>query len=568
MKCIAEEITGAWTQLLRIIPTYDSIDTSEPGDWFDPEVAQEAIDFFDSYLTLTKDAATTKAGESFFLEPWQQSIVANLFGWFREDEYGNVVRRYRECIIGIPRKNGKTELTAGLGCLGFFWDQEAGAEVYCAAKDKGQANKLFGAAKLMVLRSSELKGLCQTYSKALYMPEDGSTFQPISADSERQHGENPHVAIVDELHVQPDGRLIEALETGQAARRQPLLIYLTTSDHDRAGSICNELWDHAREVRDGKRDSPRFLPVIYEATDDEDWKDEKIWRRVNPNLGVSVSIDYLRHEAQKAEQLPRLVNSFKRLHLNIRTGQADVWIPMDRWDECNGDLVGIGDLTREALESHLEGRHCWVGVDLSQKHDITAVVAVFREDREGGRFYWLLPYFWLPEDTIRDPSRDRRKRDLYHEWKRDGWLESTPGDVIDYDIIRRRITALGERYNIQQIGLDRWNAEKTAQDLTADGFEVVYFTQGYAGMSGPTKEFETATVGRRIVHGGNPVLREQARVAAADEDAHGNIRPNKKRSGDKIDGIIASVMGIGMAMIGDEKRGSVYEERGVRTVQF
>lgn len=576
-KYAPSEIPEAWVDLLKQIPDYDPIQTAEEGDWFCPEVAQDVIDFFPTFLTLTKDAATTRGGEVFELEHWQAAVVANLFGWFRLDQYGNEVRRYRTCFIGIPRKNGKTELTAGLGCLSFFWDQESGNEVYCAAKDKGQASKLFLAAKLMVRRSVRLMQLCKVYRAAITIEGDGSTFQPISADAERQHGENPNVAIVDELHVQPNGQLIEALETGQAARRQPLMIYLTTSDHDRAGSICNETWDHARLVRDGHRDASRFLPVIYEADDKEDdWRDEEVWKRVNPNLGVSVSIDYLREFAQKAEALPRWLNSFKRLHLNMRTGQDTAWLNMDRWDECGGEQIGLSLSSREDLEELLAGEPCWVGMDLSQKHDMTAFVLVFKRDVEveiegveqSKEYYFVIPYFFLPQDTIKDPQRDSKKRELWQQWHAAGLLEKTQGDVVDYEYVRRRFNEVAKCFNVQKIGVDRWNAEHIAQDLAHDGFEVEYYTQGFSAFAGPSLEFETIIVDRRLVHAGNEILREQARVSAADVDAHDNVRPSKKKSGDKIDGIVCTIMGIGLGMLAEPPKESVYETRGVRTVTW
>lgn len=580
MKYEPSDIPVEWLELLQLIPGYDCVSTAEDGDWFDSDLAQDAISFFSSYLTLTKSAATTDAGQPFNLQPWQAAIVGNVFGWQRLDEYGNVVRRYREVFIGIPRKNGKTEMTAGLGCLGFFWDKEEGAEVYCAAKDRGQAGTLFKAAKTMVMRSKGLHDLCSVYRNSITIEADHSSFKPISADAEGQHSTNPHIAIIDELHVQPNGDLLEALETGQGARRQPLLIYLTTSDYDRAGSICNDTWDHARGVRDGHRKASRFLPVIYEADDkDDDWRDEEVWKRVNPNLGISVSIDFLRDKAKKAEQLPRLINSFKRLYLNIRTGQSEQWLNMDYWDDCDGSRVEFLYTRRDALERELRGEKCWIGADLSQKHDMTAVVCVFKrevkvpaddiinpDEVDPKTFYWVLPYFFLPEATIKEPKRDPRKKQLWQQWKQEGWLSSTPGETVQYDYIRRHFNRLREIFNVQQVGLDRWNAEKTAQELEADGFNVGWFTQGYSAFSGPTKEFERAVIDRRIVHGGNPVLREQARVAAADVDASENVKPSKKKSGDKIDGIVATIMGIGLAMMGEGNQESVYEHRGFKTV--
>ena len=516
MRWTPDQIPDGWLELFALLPGYDPIATATDEDWFDPVVAQAAIEFFSRELRLTKDSTGASAGSPFHLQPWQAAVVATLFGWKR-GEVANPVRRYREALIAIPRKNGKTELCAGIANYCLFEDGELGAEIYVGAGTRDQARLLFDAAKRMVLSSPGLVERATVWDRKIETSETGSKFLPISSDALKQHGLNPHVALIDELHVQPDDRLVEALVTAQAARRQPLMIYLTTSDHDRAGSICNETWDHAREIRDGRRAAPRFLPVIFEAADDEDWRSPEVWKRVNPNLGVSVSIDYLRNAAAKAEQLPRFLNSFKRLHLNIRTGQAEQWLPMDRWDACDGrhlELAGVD------LAEHLEGRKCWVGVDLSQKHDMTCVVLVFPEDREGQRFYHVLPWFWLPEDTIRDPKRDPRKAQLWQQWHAEGLLEATPGNVVDYGRIRKRISDFGERDNIQQIGSDPWQAEGLMQDLASDGFDVVHVRQGHATLSSMTEEFETAILGLRLVHGGHAILREQARVA------HGMVHTN------------------------------------------
>lgn len=569
------ELEAGWAKLLRMIPGYDPIESAEEGDWFDPDLAQNALHFFEHHLILTKDTVSTRAGSPFVLQLWEAAIVANIVGWRRIDSYGNNVRRYKECFVGIPRKNGKTELCAGLGNLFFFTDEERGIEICCGAKDRPQAAKLFSAAKLMVTRSRKLSSECGVYAKALYK-EDGSSFMAVSADAAGQHGGNPHVAIVDELHVHVDGRLVEAFESGQGSRRSPLMMYLTTQDYDRKDSICNELWDHARKVRDGQAKISNFLPVLYEADEAlDDWEDEEVWKRVNPNLNVSVSIDFLREQAQKAKHLPRLRNQFKRLHLNIRTGQSEVWLPMDKWDECDGRmipekwdedgrLITVGDVTREMLEKSLAGKRCWVGVDLSQKYDMTAAVFVFRDERDGQVFYWLLPYFWLPEETIKDPARDVRKRDIWQQWHRDGYLFSTPGKTVSYPLIRKFIMKRGEDFNIQKIGIDRWNAGETADALELEGYDVEQFRPFFSAMSGPSKEFESAVMSGRIVHMGHPILREQARVCACVQNSNEDIRPAKDKSGDKIDGIVASIIGVGLASLGGQSE-SMYETHGFRT---
>ena len=526
----------------RLIPGCDPFATA--GDCtFNNRLAKRAIDFFHECLTFT---AGEWMGRPFRLEPWQQAIVGNLFGWKRPDG----TRRYREAFIFVPRKNGKSELAGGLGNLLTFADGEPGAQVYCAAADREQARLVFNAARTMVEAEPELARRSHIYTNAIMAPR-GSVLKVVSAEAYSKHGINAHGVIIDELHAQPNRELVDVLTTSTGARRQPLLIHITTSDFDRE-SICNEKHDYARKVRDGVIDDPAFLPVIYEAAPDADWTDPDVWAKVNPNLGVSVSVEYLERECRRAQETPTYENPFKRLHLNMRTAQDVRWLSIEQWDACGGTPID---------EAALYGRECYAGLDLSTTTDISALVLVFR-DPDGG--VTLLPWFWIPADNAR--KREHRDRVPYETWARQGLIEMTPGNVIDYDYIRARINDLSKRFNIREIAIDPWNATQLSTQLQGDGFEVVQFGQGYKDMTSPAKELEKLVVSGRLRHGGHPVLRWMASNVAVEMDAAGNLKPSKKKSTERIDGITAAVMALGRALLQPPPSESVYDTYGIRAL--
>ena len=525
--------------LWRSIPGYDPF-TSAGTCTFDRVAAERAIDFFAECLTFT---AGQWRGRPFQLEPWQQALVGNLFGWKRRDG----LRRYREAFLFVPRKCGKSELAGGLGCLLTFADREPGAQVYCAAADREQARLVFNAAKTMILAEPELSSRARIYTNAITVPATGNVLKVVSAEAYTKHGVNAHGVIIDELHAQPDRELVDALTTSTGARRQPLIIYITTADFDRP-SICNEKYEYACKVRDGLIDDPAFLPVIYEAQPDEDWTDPDVWAKANPNLNVSVSLEYLRRECQRAEETPTYENTFKRLHLNMRTQQDVRWLSLATWDACGQTPVE---------EASLAGRDCYGGLDLSTTTDVSALVLLFPE--VGGAMT-VVPRFWIPADNAL--QRERRDRVPYQTWARQGLIEMTPGNVIDYDIIRRRINELSNRFRIREIAIDRWNSTQLAQQLQGDGFEVVTFGQGFRDMTAPTKEWEKLTMSGKLRHGNHAVLRWMASNVAVETDAAGNLKPSKKKSTERIDGIVAGIMALGRATLRQE-RGSVYETRGL-----
>lgn len=562
---MASRVSSHLEDVIRLIPGYDPF--AMAGDcWFDEDAAQLAIDFFqhpqDGCLRHVEGGL---AGELFKLEPWQQAIIANLFGWKRIDDKGREVRRYREAFIYVPRKNGKTPLAAGICNYVLFCDQEPGAQIYSAAAEREQASLIFRHAKGMVEREPVLNSRAKIFGgvghrSITLRDDDASVYKVLSADADTKHGGNSHLVVIDELHAQPNRDLVDVLQTSLASanRKQPMLIHITTADFDRE-SICNEKHSYACKVRDNGGDpakpgyDPSFLPVIYEASTEDDWTTEEVWAKANPNIGVSVSLDYLRRECKRAEETPTYQNTFKRLHLNIKTTNDAVFLDMAKWD-------GLPDAP--SLEA-FAGRPCYGGLDLSTTTDLTAFVLVFPPEEAGGVWDWL-PFLWIPRENAE--RRQRIDRVPYVTWLDQKFVRSTEGNVIDYDVVRKDINALGKLYDIQKIARDRWNATQITTQLMGDGFEVADWGQGFASMTAPTKELEKLVMSGRLSSDRNPAIRWMAGNTAVETDAAGNLKPSKKKSTDRIDGMVALIMALGIAIGEPMKRKSVYETRGVRQV--
>lgn len=488
--------------------------------WFDEAAAQRAVDFFAKCLTHGKGEW---AGQPLELSPWQQDeIIRPLFGWKRKDG----TRRYRTTFIQIPRKAGKSTLAAGIALYLLYADNEPGAEIYSAAADREQARIVFDMAKGMIDASEPLRQRATAYKQSVVIPATASSYKVLSSDAHTKHGFSAHGIVIDEVHALPNRELWDVLTTSTGARRQPLTVAITTAGYDRH-SLCYELYDYACKVRDGIIEDDAFLPVVYEAGKEDDWTDPATWRKAHPGLGVSVKEEYFAAECAKARQLPGYENTFKRLLLNIWTEQDTRWLSMEAWDKCGADLP------------ELAGSVCYAGLDLSTTTDISALVLAFHE---GGKVC-LLPFFFVPEEGVR--KRSDRDRVPYDQWIKAGHIIATPGAVIDYDFIRAKIHELAEQYQIKEIAIDRWNAAQLSTQLTGDGFEMVGFGQGFASMSSPTKELEKLILAGGLNHGNNPVLRWMASNVATEQDAAGNLKPSKKKSTERIDGIVGAIMAIG-----------------------
>lgn len=564
MRYGPEQLPNEWRDLLLLVPGYDPIATAPYGCWFDSDEAALRIGFFPDLL---KHIEGDMAGKPFALEPWQKAFLANLFGWKCEDSKGREVRRYREALLYVPRKNGKTPLVAGLAVEELTISQERGQQDYIAAGEREQAGMLFRHCRGMVEQEPELKKQFSIYggggtagqSRSIVRNDDQSFLRVVSADADTKHGGNSHLAIIDELHVQPNRDLVDVLRTSTASenRKQPLLIFITTADYDRP-SICNEIHDYACKVRDGIIDDPAFLPVIYEAPREADWREESVWRAANPNLGVSVSLAYLRGECKRAQEVPAYENTFRRLHLNQKTSTAEKCISLEQWDAG-----------RQEIDWHLfAGRECYAGFDIGAMSDFTALLLLFPHDdaepvevKDGEesktitrRSYTMRPYFWLPE---RPRKRDSRMQAQIDAWIKMGLIRVTSGDAVDYAQVLEDICEIdGENY-IAGLGFDRgFQGMQIGNNLVARLGEdrVHYITQGIVSLNAPFREFLELLAAGRIYHDGNPVLRWMASNTMA-ESRGGLIKPSKDMSSEKIDGISAATMAI---RVGSVSVGSWY----------
>ena len=551
----SKPIPRKWISLFKLIPGYDPVATTAPGDWFDVSAAEMVCEFFPACLRHIEGEL---AGQPFKIEPWQQAMTGCLFGWKRADG----TRRYREAFVYVPRKNGKSPWAAGIANYVLFCDDEQGQQNLCAAGDREQAALVYRHCKGMIEQEPELDRRAKIYGgaghRSVTKPEDGSSFRVISSEADTKHGGNLHLAIIDELHVQKSRDLVDVIQTSMASanRRQPLLIHITTADFARA-SICNEKLDYASKVRDGVIQDHSFLPVIYAATIEDDWTSPKIWKQANPNIDVSVSREYLERECQRAQDVPGYENTFKRLHLNIQTEQDVRWLALDQWDR------GIGDVAWTDIPGHMIGRECFGALDLSSKQDLTAWVLVFPPHIEGSPWV-ILPRFYAPRDSARE--RERRDRVPYIQWAREDAITLTEGNVVDYEHIKDQVKRDHKKFSIKQVAYDPWNATQIALQLADAGATMIEFGQGYRSMSEPAKETAKLLAEGKMAHGGHPVLRWNAANVAIEEDPAGNIKPSKKKSTERIDGIVATVMGVGLAILAETKPKSIYETRGVLQV--
>ena len=531
--------------MIRKLKKYAPTPFKAKDSVYDKQAADNAVAFIEC-LSHTKG---TWAGKPFLLIDWQERIIRDVFGTLKPNGY----RQFNTAYIEIPKKNGKSELAAAIALLLTCGDNEERAEVYGCAADRQQASIVFEVAKDMVTLCPALAKrvkILASQKRLVYLPT-GSYYQVLSADVANKHGFNTHGVIFDELHTQPNRRLFDVMTKGSGdARMQPLYFLITTAG-DNTNSICWEVHSKAKDILDGRKTDATFYPVIYGTEENDSWTDPKVWKKANPSLGITVGIDKVKAACESAQQNPAEENAFRQLRLNQWVKQAIRWMPMEAWDKCAFPID----------TKSLEGRVCYGGLDLSSSTDITAFVLVFPPKDETDK-YVILPFFWIPEENI--DLRVRRDHVNYDLWEKRGSLQTTEGNVVHYGFIETFIEQLGMKYNIREIAFDRWGAVQMVQNLEGMGFTVVPFGQGFKDMSPPTKELMKLTLEQKIAHGGQPVLRWMMDNIYIRTDPAGNIKPDKEKSTEKIDGAVATIMALDRALRnGGGENESVYNNRGL-----
>ena len=524
---------------------------------FNQTKADRAIRFIEQLELTTGEWK----GRKFILLPWQKKIISDVFGTVKSNGY----RQYTTVYIEIPKKQGKSELAAAVALYLLFGDGEPGAQVYLAAADKDQAGIVYGAAAQMIRFSPALSRRCKVNDsrKRIWLLNDNAFLQTLSSTDNTKHGLNVSGVVIDELHAHPNRKLYEVLTKGSGdARRQPLFFIITTAGVDR-NSVCWELHEKARGILNGIIEDPTFYPVIYGPPDDEagtdwDWTSEENWYKVNPSLGYTIQIDKVRDAFREAQRKIEEENTFKQLRLNIWVKQSARWIKLIDWDKCGGNV----DI------EELKGKRCYSAFDLSSSSDLTALAHVFPIDGK----YKVLMRYWIPSDIAAE--KELRDRVPYTRWIKEGYVKTTPGNIIDYQFIRKQLNDDRAMFNIQELAYDPWNTAQLITNLQDDGFVItekeqreghpllVKYPQNIASMSPDSKGFMDILLAGKLEHGNNPVLRWNADNINIYVDANENIKPNKVSANQRIDGVIALIMALGRACRHGIPEQSIYETRG------
>lgn len=542
----------------------------ERGLYFDEPAALRAL----RLIGTLQHSKGEWANQPLVLEPWEQFITWCIFGWKRgkhprwviekngqrEDTAGT--RRFRTAYIEVARKNGKSTWAAGVMLVLAFADElpsgEPGAESYTCATKRDQARIVHGEAVRMVRKSQTWRRNIKVYKDNLNRIDMAQKFEPLGMDADTADGLNIHAALLDELHAHKSRDMYDVIETATGARRQPVIISITTAGTSRQG-VCYEKHEYTCRVLDGVVEDDSWFGIIYTLDEKDDWRDESVWIKSNPNLGVSKKWSDMRIKAERARTMTSALNAFLQKELNVWVQGETKWMNMEAWRACGGPLPAL------QLPEFLTGRPCYSGLDLSSTSDITAAVHVFPPLTDDEPVY-VVCRFYVPEDNL----IERVKNDgvPYDVWAREGYIVATPGNIIDYDFVLESFERDAEQFQIMEIPYDRWNAEYLRQMLEKRGLNISIFPfgQGFVSMSPPMKELERLVASRRLAHGNNPALTWMADNLIARSDPAGNIKPDKEKSREKIDGIVALLMGLDRCLKNQGESESVYSTQGIRSI--
>ena len=492
------------------------------GCYFDLGAANHVCNFFEQYLVHSKGRW---AGKPFILQQWQRRLLMRLFGWKRPDGF----RRFQTAYIEIPKKNGKSAIASGVAIYLLAADGEPVAEIYSVAVDRIQAGIVFDEAKRAILASPKLRDKFTILKNTIVHRASQSKYEVLSGIAANADGKNIHGLLFDELHRQKTRDLFDTLRYGGAARQQPLLLSITTAGHDRT-SICFEQHEYARRVNEGSVLDTSFFGFIAAADEKDDWTKPTTWKKANPSWGIVIDEGKFARECQEAQDSPLKENTFKRYRLNLWTEQETRWLSLDKWLACEN---------KEFDWDALEGQSCFAGVDLGLSNDLSACVLLFPTP-EG---FAIKPYFWCCED-----SGGRKRHPMYADWAKNGLITITEGNVTDFERIKQDIVEMSNTYNIDKLAIDPMNATHFGKQLYDEGIDVEFFRQNFGKMNEPTQTLERWILSKRVFHDGNACMTWQSGNVVIDTDNFNNVRMNKKKSPEKIDGFISLVMATGLAM--------------------
>jgi phage terminase large subunit-like protein len=519
----------------------------------------------DRFLRFTRQLRHIKgrrhAGKPLELDLWQVAFVAApVFGWRRHDG----TRVVRELYLEVARKNGKSTLAAAILLYLLTADREPGAEVYSLAKDKDQARAVFGVAAAMVRASPLLRRKLRVAERSGYIKFEltNSEYRVLSSDKggKAKHGLNVHGAVIDELHVITDHELVGTMDTATGSRSSPLLVFITTAGMPDESPLWHERREEVQAVAERVTEREELLGAIFAADPDllenapDSWRDPAVWLEANPSLGSAIEVDYLERQVAKVEAVPGRLYRFLRLHLNVPTESVQTSrISLVAWDAT----AGLVD------EEDLAGARCYGGLDLASSFDLAALVLVFPD--EANDRLDVLARFWTPGGTLIE--RGLRDKADYLAWQRAGFLCTNPGATIDYDAIEAELVTVLDRFEVKGVNYDPWGSKQLRSHLEDAGAPIWECRQGFATLSPPSKELERLVAEGKLRHGGNPVLRYCMSGLAFVEDPAGNIKPDRRRSTGRVDGMVALIMAL-EAWLTDETPGrSVYEDRGLEVAR-
>lgn len=519
---------------------------------FDEEEADRAIKFF----SLLKHTKGEWAGKRFNLKPFQAFIIGSVFGWRDSDKK----RRFRKAYCKIARKNGKTELAGGVGLYGYFMDNEAGAEIYCAATKKTQAKICFDVIKKMHDQlkndSKAIASLVKESNKHSIIKTDGSTIKYLGKDSDTEDGLNPHIGIIDEYHAHPDSDMLKVLETGMGARRQPLIFIITTAGTNKK-SVCNDFESGVcQQVLKGQKTNHRLFCIMFDLDDISEWTDETQWVKANPNIGDAPYWDYMRGQYNNAlTEGATSLRQFQTKNLNVWTNNEKAWFSEGTLEKCNYPIN----------QEILHGKKCFGGLDLASNRDLTAFALFFPED-ESLKVPVLKVWYFVPKEMAE--YRSKKDSVKYLDWIDENHIIATPGNVTDYAYIKNKAQELAELYDIESIAFDRFNSSQLVIELGQEEMTMEPMGQGFVSMNAPTKTIEKMVLSGNINLLNNPVLSWNFDNAVVVSDAAGNIKISRNKSTEKVDGAVAGVMAVAewLDFISEETVEDAYEEHGVRTM--